>query len=666
MASLTQEQVDRDLRDFTTDGSLLQQKILEMSRSYLTSAANRMCKYHESWDNNDYIYRGYRLLDRKDKEAQRDGEPSKIIVPITFAQIQTAQSFLFSTFAQKDNIFELRGLGPEDCKLAFGLERDLAYQCEENKFLFKQYNWSLDALKHGFGVVKNEWTERYSKMRTQKPVMVNPMLGKFSSLFGGTPAMKMVEQVESILAYQGTKITNVSPYAFYPDPSVTISNFQDGEFCGHEDEVTLISLKQNEGILYNGTERIPPTISKDLFESRARRVSGPFAKMDSSVVSKGRDVNVEKPVILSELQVTIIPKQVSERWQVDIGQSTLPVKYIITIANDQKVIRFQPLNYLHGLYTYSLFEFSPDNGSFYNPGLADTIYELQNIITFFLNSHIVNVRKIIANRFIVDPSRVDTDDINTGSLYIKTKGSGGDIGRAIQQLEVSDITRNHIADMDVLTKLVQMVTGINENALGQYSAGRRSATEARSVNAGSSARLKMHATLMWLQGIKPLGQQMIANTRQSRTKELYNMIVGDKALECPFEKVILADPSKIAGNFDFIPYDATLPSDRQQQAAVLTDLFTTLIKAPQSMQLLNKNPLPLLNYIAELYGIRNLEDFDLSPLGQPMAAGQPPAAPQAQVMPDAQVQQMVKQGRVEPVDMTGQSVMAALAGQDGQ
>lgn len=627
-----------------------------MARAYLKASADRMCRYHESWDNNDYIYRGYRMLDRKDADAKRDGEPAKIIVPITFAQIQTAQSFLFSTFSQRENIFELRGLSPEDCRLAFGLERDLAYQAEENKYLFKQYLWSLDSLKHGFGVVKNEWTERHSNMRVQKPAPVNPIMAFAGSLFGNAPTPKMVEAVESILAYQGTKITNVSPYAFLPDPGVTIANFQDGDFVGHEDEVTKISLTQQEGKLYYGTDKIPDTLSKELFESRKRRVCGPFGKDDASLVPKGKKGGVTKPVILSELQVTLIPSQISKDWDVDIGAGTLPVKYIITIGNDQKVLRFEPLNYLHGQYTYNLFEYSPDNGAAFNPGLADTIYELQNTITFFLNSHILNVRKIIANRFIVDPNRVEVDDINSGALYIRTKGSTGDLKRSIEQLQVSDITRNHIADMDTLVKLVQMVTGINENALGQYSSGRRSATEARSVNAGSSARLKMHATLMWMQGIKPLGQQMIANTRQSRTKEVYDMIVGAKVIDCPYEKVILADPKKLAGNYDFLPYDATLPSDRQQQAAVLTDLFTTLITNPNTMQMLNKNPLPLMDYIAELYGIRNLKDFDLTPLNNPLAT-----SPQAQVMPDANVQELINQGRVEPVDMTGQGVMAALA-----
>lgn len=622
----------------------------------MKSSAEKMSTFHTGWDANSYIYRGYRVVDKEDVDSIKEGTPPKVIVPITYAQVQTALSFIISTFTQRDSILEVRGRGPEDEKPSFAITTDLDYQLLDQKFVLKLYFWLLDALKQGFGVVRVEWDERYNDMRIAKQVPDNTISNTFKALFGKKVPMKSEEAVESVLSYQGNKIRNVSPYSFYPDPSVTIANFQDGQFVFFEEETSLLALEAKEGEIYFGTDKIPKTIGKDLFGARPRRVSGPFSREEAAqpITDTAQE---NRATILCEGEITLSPKRASEMWGANLGDGTKPVKWLVTIANDQKIIRFEQCGYLHGRYNFELFEFSPDHDSFFNPGLSDTISELQGIITFFLNSHIVNVKKIISNRFIVDPTKINTDDIDLGSLYIRTKGAQGDINRSIKQLEMSDVTRGHVADMETLTTLVTLITGVNENALGQYSSGRRSATEARNVNAGSAARLKMHATIAWMQGVEPFAKQMLSNTRQWRTKEIYEAIVGGLSVEAPYETTIYADPKKLAGGYDFVPYDATLPTDRQFQAGVLQELFTVLVQNPQTIQLLNKDPIKLLNYIAQLYNIRNMRDFDLQPLG-PAAPGLPPP-PEPVVTNDQQAADAAGAG-AQPVDIGGEQLLQSL------
>lgn len=645
---MNQDKINRDLREKDCESSQFQRKVLEYVRKLMKASANKMSGYHQGWDANSYIYRGYRVDDKEDTDARKDGEPAKVIVPLTYAQIQTALSFILSTFTQRDNMLELRGRGPEDEKNSFAVTTDLSYQLAQDKFVLKLYFWLLDALKQGFGVVRVEWVEDYAKMRVAQQVPDYTILNGLKSIFGASMPTKTKESVEEVLSYQGCKIRNVSPYAFYPDPSVTLANFQEGMFVAFEEEGALVALKAKEGEIYHGTDKIPTSISAELYKDRPRRVNGPFNETEGANESITEKKGRPDRVILDEIEIILSEKEASETFDAKFGSDTKPVRWLITWANDQKVIRFENKGYLHNRFCCELFEFSPDHDSFFNPGLADTISELQTINTFFLNSHIVNVRKIIANRFIADPSKVFMEDIENGGLTIRTKGAQGDINRVIKQLEVSDVTSNHIKDMEVLTQLVQMVTGVNENALGQYSAGRRSATEARNVNAGAAARLKMHATLAWLQGIEPLGKQILSNTRQWRTQDVYEAIVGAAALEAPFEQAILADPMKVAGSYDFIPYDATLPTDRQFQANVLQELFGMLVQNPNTLQLINKDPIKLLNHIAQLYNIKNLKDFDLQPL-----------PPQPQVVPDQQAADAAGAG-AEPVDVTGAGVLNAM------
>jgi hypothetical protein len=661
-----QETINRDLAEHNTSDSEFQKKVVELCKRFVKQSADAMSTFYDTWDNNDVVYRGYRMPDKNDKDANKDGEPPKIIVPVTYAQLQTAVSFLFATYSQKPVLYEILGGGPEDQNGTMAFETDIDYQMRRQQMMFKLYNALVDAFKYGFCVMKCDWHEQYCKMRGQVQVPELNILGRLGQMFGiqpQAPSFRMEEQVIDVLEYQGNRITNVSPYNFFPDPSVTIANFQQGKFVAHDEETSLTAVKKEEGQAYFGTDKIPASIPPDDTKHRNRRTGRIFgdAGMGISPLTPGAGSNAKDgssidACVLLEVEMVLIPKEASKLFGMDLGKEDYPMKFLAVIANDNKLIRFEASGNLHNQFSYAIGEYSPDHNAFYNPGLSETIYELQNIITFFLNSHIVNVRKIIQNRFVVDETKINLNDIKTNSMFIRLTQSGVPIDKVLKQLEAYDVTQNHVKDMDVLLQMVQTVTGINENALGQYSSGRRSATEARSVNAGAAARLKMHGQLLWMQCFDPLGRQIIANTRQSRTKEAYEMIVGALALKAPFEEVIYANPTKIAGGYDFSSYDATLPSDKQFQASQLQEIFSILVQNPNTIQLLGKDPTKLLSHITQLLGIKNIEDYNLDNPAIP-----PLQAPQAQVVPDQQAGDMAASG-AQPVDMMGQNLLNGLGG----
>jgi hypothetical protein len=654
---VNQDKINKSLAEKNSDSSPWQKALCEQIRKWMSASADKMSAYHDEWDRNSYVYRGYRVADKEDIEAVKDGEPTKIIIPITYAQIQTAISFILSTYQQRKYFFELCGTGPEDVKPSFALTTDLNYQLNKQQWILKLYFWLLSAYKQGFGVVRTEWDEQYQEMRVGRQVADMSMASMLGAAFGRELSMQTKESVEEVLCYQGNTIRNISPYAFYPDPAVNIADFQDGSFVAIEEEVSKVSVTSREGEIYFGTGNVPETMGKQMFSERPRRVKGPFDGGDGDIDPNKARGGKGLTCVRVEIEFTMSEKELSKLTSAKFGDGEKPIKWLATMINDQKLVRFERKGYLHKRYNFELFECSPDNDAHYNPGLASTISELQTIQNFMLNSHIVNVRKIIANRFIADPSKVETDDIHNGNLVIRTKGAAGDINRVIKQLDLNDITRSHVQDLEVLNQLIQLCTGVNENALGQYASGRRSATEARSVNAGAAARLKMHAILAWQQGIEPLGRQFLSNTRQWRSKEVYEMIVGAAALEAPYETTILADPTKLAGGYDFMPYEATLPSDRQFQAGVLQELFSVLIQNPNSMQLLNKNPMLLLNHIAQLYDIKNLNDFNMQPLGPP---GQM-VPPKTEVVTDAQADEAAS-GDAPVVDPSGAAALSEIVG----
>jgi hypothetical protein len=615
-----QEKINKDLTDHNTSESDFQRHVVELCKTHLRQSVHAISSNYLKWDHNDMVYRGYKLNDKNDQVAEQKKEPHKIIVPITYAQIQTAVAFLIAQFSARARFYELVPFGSEDTRAVEALEADLDYQLRRNNFHSVLANFCLDTLKYGIGILKVDWRQEYSSYRVSKPAKPSG----FSSMLGKV-GIKMPQQneesVERILSYEGSKIYNVSPYCFYPDPTINIARFQEGQFVAHDEDRSKAFLETYEGNFYYGTKKVPGFIPSDDLRNWTRRTGSAYLQQGAPISERGEG---SKQIVVTECQILLNPKQIKEKFDMDIGDEDRPVKFIAVIANNQKLIKFERLGYLHDQFTYVVAESSPDHTAFINGGLSDTIDELQQLITFLLNSHVTNVKKIIQNRLVVDPQKVDLDDIRNNAMLIKLKQSNLPIDRVLYQLQMQDVTSHHIGDLEHIFKLVQLVSGISENALGQYTTGRRSATEARSVQQGAASRSKLLANHLWSTGLEPLGKMLLSNTRQGRSRAVYSAIVGPELeAQAPYDTTILVGEEQISGGYDFAPFDATLPSEKQAQAAVLKELLEPMISNPQLGMMLQLDPVKLLHRVAQLLGIKDLGD--LKPEMQNPGSGIDPA-----------------------------------------
>ena len=256
--------------------------------------------------------------------------------------------------------------------------------------------------------------------------------------------------------------------------------------------------------------------------------------------------------------------------------------------------------------------------------------QLQNVISWFLNSRITNVRKVIGDKLIVNPAAVVMEDLQNRRPVIRLKASAaGEIDRHIKQLNLTDVTTTHVKDVKDLHDILKVVTGITDSLLGEVRPGRRSATENRNTTSGSAARIKTLAAVIFRFALEPLGRQMLSNLRDGLDSETYVRLLGQKAAMTPeFIKVSKTD---LVGHYDFEIFDGTLPSERQFAAQTLNELMSQLIANPQVAVFFNIDPRKLLNELLLLRGIRNPERFQLDQQPQPGQAAaqrQPGAATQ--------------------------------------
>lgn len=579
-------------------------ELVEMSR-------RKMSTYYDKWDRFEAINRAFKTEDKQDKQAKERKEPTKMVVPIAHAQVQTFVAFAYAMLSQREYFYELLGLSPEDSKAArFGeaaLQRDL----DHNKFYPQLYQFLLDATKYGLGIFKCSWVEETQMVSQETPAKKLSFMGL--SMQVKSKQSQMVERIK----YQGNKTVNVSPYRFFPDPRVSIAKFQDGEFVASEDEYTFVDLKQmqKDGVV-SGVDKIPK-MSRQANPDRkqnSRLFNVEWGDSDAKNYSQGQSKGT---YIITEVEVKLIPNE----FEIDgkggkqkLGPEDYPVKYLIWYANDQRVIRCEPLSYIHDKFTYEVGEFSPDMNRFINDGLLELIDQLQDVISWLINSHITSVRKVIQNFLIVDPDSVEFDDIKNRRPIIRLKPGAARTGidRWIKQLDVRDVTQGHINDADMMQKLVQLTTGINENLLGQFHGGRRSATEARNVSSSAAARLKMIVQNIYFSALEPLGRQMLSNLRDGLTEATFVRMFGSDADPMSYLSLKRVSKNDLVGDYDFQTFDGSLPSEKGYIADTLTEILTASLANPNAIPLLGMDPKLLMFEILRLKGVRHPQRFALA------------------------------------------------------
>lgn len=594
------------------------QQMLSHCRNLVDMSRKAMSSHYDTWDRYDEIYRGIRLRDETDKKASERGEPEKVVVPVSFAQIQTFVSFCFMLFTQREYFFELLTNKPEaydaSQKAEALLQRDLN-RCKFNSVL---YQFLLDVARFGVAINKIVWVEETKKSQVKaQPSMMGSLVSSVGYFFGQT-MQPQTPQYEEVPTFQGNKITSISPYRFFPDTRLPLKRFQEGEFVAMEDEQSYQHLRKLEGDgVVAGIKWVkqPNKIScADRDWRRYPNMTQPGDAASQPATSVGGTV------IITEVQVNIIPSDFKINGKA-LGTEKVPVKYLVWYANDSRVIRCEPLNYPHGDFTYTLAEYSPDQNHFLNAGLSETIDKLQDVISFLINSHITSVRKVIQNQLVVDPEGVEMDDIRNRRPVIRLKPGKSSTGvdRYIKQLQVHDVTGNHMVDAETIQQLVQLTTGINDNALGQFNQGRRSATEARNVSAGTTGRLKTNASLLWTDGLEPMGRQMIQNLQAGLTADAYVKVFGTSSDPNVVKQLMKVTPQDIEGEYDFDVFDGTLASDKTFIAQALEEVLGILLQNPEAIALTNLDPKAMLYEAMRLRGVKTPERFELPP--QPVLPG---------------------------------------------
>jgi hypothetical protein len=587
------------------------QGLVKMSR-------DTMKDYYPMWDRNNDVYQGKRTPDEQDRKAEKRKEPGKVFVPLTHAQVQTFVSFGVTLMTQRDYFFELEGSGIEDqkpAKLAQAvLQRDLEY----NKFTGILLPQALtDVARYGLAIFKSQWHRQTCPYLAQVPDpkwQPNPALPT-------QMAAPMIPSWQEKTKYLGNQLEVVSPYRWFPDVRLPLTRYRDGEFCADENEKSKPELEklQREGFIA-GLEHVPST-SEDAMKDRR-----------STSNERTKDVSISNDKIfnylITEVQVRLNPAKtlIAENTPID---ETLDADVIcqVWIANDGRIVRIGDLGYEHNEFLFDAAQFFNDQNQLVNFGIAELLGPMQDIMDWLMNARVTNVRKTVQNFFVVDPKGVHLEDLQERRSVIRLKSTipdGMAINQFIQQLNVTDVTAGHIQDMGVVKNFSEEATGLTENLMGRYAEGRRSARESSNVNANAAGRAILPLKGFWQGAILPLGRKMLSNLRQGLNEETIVRVIGLQRFilssmpdpttgQSPLQSFVPVNKQALIGEYDFLVFEATLPSQRMAIAAAIQAAGDVLIKNPMAIFALQLDPKLLFDEWLELQGVRNAERFRLTP-----------------------------------------------------
>lgn len=632
-------------------------RLLKALEARFKLSERHMEKRHLKWrraEEQHIAYLPEREVDAVRRGLREGGKPqyTTMVLPFSYAILMTAHTYWTSVFMARNPVFQFQARHGETKLNVQAVEAFIDYQMNVGQWLVPLYIWLLDVGKYGMGIIGNFWEE--------ESIQVSEMQ-EIEKILGGIipTGRKEVKKITTTLpGYHGNKLFNVRPYDFYPDPRVSLHNYQKGEFCAIRVEVGWNSILKKEatGEYFNLKELRKKRLTTQSSSSEHGSPQLDLPNEEGTLSDfELQDVDFQE---LVEMVVELVPAD----W--GLGSSKVPEKWVFTTTKDfTLMVGARPMGNLHNQYPYFLQLYEIEGYALNARGIPEIVIDLQNTMDWLVNTHFYNVRKALNDQFIVDPSRVvmkDVLDPQPGGIWrLKPAAYGTDPRLVASQLQVTDVTATHLKDTQFIWEMAQRVVGVSDNLMGlQSPGGRKTAVEVRTSSTFGVNRLKVNAEYYSAMGWAQLSQAALKNSQQFYSLDRQFKIAGDlmsaaggQSAQIPITK------EDIVGFYDFVAVDGTMPIDRFAQANLWTQLLAQLRNFPQIMAEYDMGG--IFAWVAQLSGLKNVNQFKIevqSP--EAIAAGVQagnlvPAGGANGAQPSGKSRNLAEPGQVPGVGATG-------------
>jgi len=596
-------------------GSKLHERIKTEVLRRATDSAGHISDRFTSWNNIDDTLVSYIDTDSaEDAIKYKDHrKPVSIVYPYSYAILETLLGYFISAFCQEP-YFRYEGVSAEDVIGAILLEKIVDLHCNKWKILLNLHTMFRDSFAYGFGIVAPSWKKKFGK-----------------KIISGVQAnQNRSRSFEDALLFEGNALANIDPYKCLPDPNVSISNVQEGEYFGWVDSTNYLDLlseeQHSDGGVFN---------TKYLRQLNGKRTSiytTDNSRRNRNIRSTPGETHIGNPYDQIYMYIKLIPRE----WE--LGESEYPEKWLFSLAADQVVTKAQPLGIGHGMFPIAVAAPDYDGYGITPVSRLETLYGLQHTLNWMFNAHVQNVRKVINDTLIVDPYLINVPDIEDakegGVVRTRRPAWGRGVKDSIMQLAVSDVTRGHVADASIIREAMDKIGATDSWTMGSLrSSGpeRLTGKEFEGTQKGGFTRLERVAKIVGVQAMQDIGYMFAYHTQQFMTEEVYIKTTGRSQERLMMEygdtTHLKVSPYDLLIDYDLKVRDGSVPGGNY--SGVWENMFKLLTEHPELQQ--KFDIMRIFKHILRNNGAKNTEEFI-----------------KVQQLPDEQVAQQAQAGNLVP------------------
>ena len=594
----------------------LHQDVLARLMRRVQVASEKLESRRKSWREIDKTLTAYVRLDELEQKvkAKDDRAPVSIVFPHSYSILETLTAFMDGLFL-KGPIFRYDGNSPEDTIGAILMTKVIETHCKRFKTGLALHTAFKDGIAYGVGACFPMWKTK-TGYRTRSAYGLDGTIQKTS---------------EPTILFEGNALENVDPYQLLLDPNYGIQNIQDAEFVGFVRRTNYYNLipEDGQGSVFNVRYLKGKQCTSRYFQAQ---------RDQKSQTTKVEDTSTLRPVDVIYLYINIIPKD----W--GLGDGEVPEKWLFAVAADRVIIQAQPLDLDHNMFPVAVCAPTFDGYSSAPLSRLELLGGMQDLLDWLFNSHIANVRKTINDMIIYDPYMLNTADLTDpkpGKLVRARRAAWGkDIRQAITQLQVNDVTRQHIADSQLIMGLMNQISGADDATMGTLRQGgpeRLSAAEFNGTQNQALGRLHSLAMIVGQQLMQDVGYMFAMHTQQLMQEDVWVSTVGEwqETLLSHYGPQINSERMRVTPQDLNIDFDVVVNSDNQgQNPQFWLQMFDTIARTPDLYALLDVGR--IFRHVATQMGAQNVDSFLRAPM--PM---QPIVAPTQDVMAQAQAGNML-------------------------
>jgi len=607
--------------DYLAPQSPQHERMLQHLLARIRYSKSKMQDFYPRWRANELLLQAYiglsdydAMLKQMEEDRGGPGVAVEINVPFAWATVNTIVTYLFHMLGGRNPIFSVGSYRPEQVVRAKHMEMLLQYGADYTKFLRTLYFFLMDGETYGLAVLRTMWKKEIKTSSILMPPDPG-LIDIYASLGMPPPAGTRVEH--PYIAFEGNETANIDPYMFFPDPRCPMHEVNEkGEFVfwrAFEGKHVLLKAEGAGQLRHVKRAQSLPnsTEGRDSDSARGTRAGGlsnPGADFSGTANTVAPNYQVDQGTI------EIIPKDFG------LGDSEIPEKWLFTWLNENQIVQALKMDLPSGKHPVEVAEPNSTGYSFGQLGTVDMLGPMQQMMSWFMNSHIYNVRASLNNQFVYDPTKIEEDDLinpKPGKLIrLKNTAFGlADPKSAIFQLPVQDVTRGHLGDFQMFGRLASDLTGATDNVRGlQDAGGRKTATEIRTSSEAGTSRLASKGKLYSAMALSGLAQQQTLNYQALLSEEMELAVLGQDAKA----NSVRITPQSIQGDFYFPVHDGTLPMDKIGMLDVWKEVFSAVLADPELRQQYDVSA--MFDWICQLGGAQNIASFKLNVVSQTQQA----------------------------------------------